>query len=329
MTTEQVRQAATRAAQEARRSHRARESAQATATSVEQQVATISPTAAKSLGVPLDPSQGYSLDPKTRPAELPRPGESPGGAEQKRTGNIFAGHQIGDMMGTGQLADDHDEIFPPPPRPTRPTTTMPDKKEHPVLASLREDLCVDVNASQDVEIGGHVWTMTVLTPGDIATAARLADQLAVGQTERQFVYETSVVVHAISAIDHVPTYQVFNVEMPPGMVVTNPLRPPRSVRYQASGHLYDFIIEQAKTTLATRLYEAYLDKIDASGAVTSYLDDPRKRKVRFRCAKRECEHEVLVIPRFHENRIQVPVCQWCGEEMEAVSELLEPDSPLT
>lgn len=98
-----------------------------------------------------------------------------------------------------------------------------------------------------------------------------------------------------------------------------------------AGRLYDFIIEQGKTMLASRLYEAYVDKVDAAGAISSYLDDPHKRKVQFVCEQPGCRHRITVEPRFApgSNELTLPVCQWCAKPMKPETDVLESNSPLT
>jgi len=206
----------------------------------------------------------------------------------------------------------------------------PVKQQHPILAQLREDLGVSMVEPVDVQVGAHTWTLATLTPGDLAMASRLADQLAVGQVETRLVYETAVVAHAVMAIDHVPTYQVFSIEPAPGMHVTNPLRPPRSVRYLAAGQLYDFIQDEGRTQLGTKLYEAYVDKADNRGEVRSYLDDPLNAKATYRCSIEGCGHELTVTPRYRPGTrdMVLPFCQWHGEPMELVGEMAGADAPL-
>lgn len=346
MTIENTRQAANRLASEARRRKSAQELAQNTAQAVRQQVSNISPEAARSLGAAMDPSQGFSLDPDARPPDLPEPGSAPGGAPERRTGNMFAGNQMADQMADQAvqasqqpLQDDHDALVgqgiggpaAPPQQPARarePVVKPGPKLQHPILAQLREDLGLESTRPVDVKVGNHSWTLATLTPGDLATASRLADQLSVGQVETRLIYETAVVAHAVMAVDSVPTYQVFGIEPTPGTHVTNPLRPPRAVRYMAAGRLFDFIQDEARTQLGSRLYEAYLDKVDDAGAVRSYLDDPMHRKVTFRCGQAGCGHEIVMVPRYRPGTrdIVLPFCQWHAEPMEVVEQ--EVDGPL-
>lgn len=349
MTIENSRQAANRMAAEARRRKSSQESAQDTAAQIRQQVANISPHAAESLGGALDPSKGYSLDPNARPSDLPEPGSAPGGAAERRVGNMFDPQGQSRTMqdgAAGPLPDDHDQLVgqgiggpaqPPQQPPQAPQQGRapavrpgPVKQQHPILAQLREDLGISSVKPVDVQIGAHTWTMMLLTPGDLATASRLADQLAVGQVEARLVYETAVAAHAVVAIDHVPTYQVFGVEPPPAMHVTNPLRPPRSVRYMAAGNLYDFIQDEGRTQLSSKLYAAYVDKVDVSGEVQSYLDDPANAKATYRCPKDNCSQEVTVTPRYKPGTrdMILPFCQWHGEPMDLISETAGADSPL-
>jgi hypothetical protein len=229
------------------------------------------------------------------------------------------------------LPDDHDQLVGQgiggAPRPQaqaapQPQPAKPVKLQHPVLASLREDLGIEQHRPVDVKVGGHIWTMMPLTPGDIATAMRLAETLSSGVLERHLTQQTAVLSHAIMAIDSVPTYQVFGVEPPPGVAISDPMRPPRVVRYLAAGHLYDFIVNEGKTLLSDRLYEAYMDKVDSAGNVTSYLDDPLHRRVTFACPESGCDQQVTIKPRYKPGtqEMVVPVCQWHAEPLQIIEE---------
>jgi hypothetical protein len=272
------------------------------------------------------------MDPTVRPPDLPEPGTTPGGEERRQVGNMFAGQHIGEQVGVipppGPLPDDHDAqvgqgIGGPSAGQQRPVQTPqpaikpgPVRKQHPVLTQLREDLGLDTLRPSDVQVGGHRWTLTMLTPGDVAMAARLAEQLAVGQVERHLVEQAAVVAHAVIAIDQVPTYRVFDVEPAPGAHITNPLRPPRAVRYIAAGKLYDFIQDEGRTELANKLHDAYMDKADGSGAVGSYLDS----RVQFRCGVEGCDHTLRIPPRYQPGTrdIVLPFCRWHAEPMGVV-----------
>lgn len=333
MTIENSRQAAARLAHEARRRRSKQDTVAEAVAQVRDQAAGISPEAAQNLGGAVDPSAGFSLDPGARPNELPEPGSSPGGSAEKRTGNMFAGmvpEALGDPLQTGMTAEP-----PPPPKPNAapPTPTVkpgPQKRQHPVLSQLREDLGIDSIRPVDVQVGGHTWTFVSLTPGDVATASRLADNLAVGRVETHMTYQTAVVSHAIAAVDGAPAHEVFDVELPPGVQVTNPLRPPRAVRFHTAGKLFDFIQEEGRTELAGKLFDAYMDKMDSSGEVKSYLDEPGHKRITYRCEHEGCDHTLTIKPKYRlgTRDMVMPFCQWHGEAMVAADEVGENAGPL-
>lgn len=334
MTIEDSRQAAARLAHEARRRQSAQQQVAETVAQVREQVASISPQAAETIGSALDSTQGFSFDPDARPNDLPAPGSAPGGEPVKRTGNMFAG-MMPEAPPDAPARDVEPGRFGPPipeqPRERQPAVKPgPRRRQHPVLSQLREDLGIDSIRPVDVAIGGHTWTLAALTPGDIATAARLADNLAIGRVETHMTYQTAVISHAVIAIDGVPTHEVFGVELPPGMAVDNPLRPSRSVRFHAAGKLFDFIQEEGKSTLGAKLFDAYMDKMDASGEVRSYLDEPGHKRVTYRCSHEGCEHELTIRPKYKPGThdMVLPFCQWHGEPMEPVDEMEGETSPL-
>lgn len=314
MTVQDTKQAAARLAREARQ--RANRSTEQTTHEIHRQLNTLAPELVESLGTPMDPNQGYGPD-SERPAGLPAPGSAPGGELQRRAGNIFEGpdatrveqaHEAPPVQAPAQA--------PQPVRTAQPGA--PARVEHAVLSRLREDLGVEQIDPIDVTVGGHTWTMVPLTPGDLASAARLADGLAVGEVERQLTWQTATAAHAVIAVDHIPTWQVMGVDVAPGTHVTNPLRPPRGMRIMAASLLFDFITEKTKTQTADKLYAAYVDRVDSSGMVASYMDDPGNQKVRYRCEETGCDHEVVETPRMAKGKRVAPFCQYHGSPMAEV-----------
>jgi hypothetical protein len=194
--------------------------------------------------------------------------------------------------------------------------------DHPILTKLRQDLGIEIIKPVDVDIGGHRWTLVPLTPGDVALAANMADQVATTPNERLVVYQGAVAACTVVAIDGVPTYQVFGVDHPPGVRVTDHLRPPKQVKFTAAIRLFNFINDESRATLTDRLYEAYLDKIHSHGEVAGYLQDPSNRKVRFRCPTENCDYDLVIRPRVVPGTrdIQLPFCQWHGCAMEVAPE---------
>lgn len=343
MSNEKVRQAGNEVARSARERH-AQSNVQQTSTGIREAIGQgLSPQVAESLGAPLDPTKGYSFESDARPQDLPQPGDTPGGAEKSTGGpGVFDGKTMGDMMETKGLPDDRDALIaagvmdgppqvPPAQAPQTPLTTPGDPKpEHPVLTSLRADLGIDPVHTQDVDVGGHKWTMRTLTPGELARASGIADMSSSTITERELIYHVSIAAHAVVAIDGSPTYKVFNVNVPPVVTIVDHLRPPKAVRYMAAAELFDFIADDTRTSLGLKLYDAYKDRCDSQGAVASYLDDPHEKRVRFRCVEKDCGHELFIPPKVvpGSTDIQRPFCMWHGNPMEMVGAETETDLPL-
>jgi len=345
-TAQAGRQAANQA-REQRAASRSQASAQAAAADVRANMAGISPTAASSAGPALDPTKGYSFVPGARPADLPMPGSAPGGVEQQKGGpDIFTGGTMGDeMSGAAQAAmdglpDDHDDLVgshgptPPqqPPRTPRQQTVKkgPVKIEHPILAKLRHDLGIQALPVFDVEIGGHIWTLRTLSPSDVAMAASMATTMAQTIVDQKLLSETAIVAHAVAAIDGVPAYEIFGIDPPVGVIVTDHLRPPRQILYQTVVRVFEFINEGTRTFLPQKLHAAYRDKCEAGGAVESYLDNAEGRRVHFRCIADGCGHELIFVPRIvpGTNDMLIPFCQWHGEPMELLGVQPELNRPL-
>lgn len=321
----------------------------------------MSPQVAGSLGGALDPSKGFDFNPRSgRPADLPEPGQAPGGGEQFTDGPAMfdPGTMIGDQMAAhqqglppGGLPDDHDALLGPgigpgvplpqadpriasrvplrgPQEPrTVPISPIP---EHPILTALREDVGLETIEPKDVEIGGHRWTLRVLSPGELSRASSIADSRSVTLTERELVFHAAVAAHSVIAIDGAPLYQIFGVEAAPGVIITDHLRPPRPIRYMAAAALYDFITDNGKTELAKKLKDAYDEECDRDGAVRSYLDAREDKKVRFRCQEKGCGFELLIIPQVdtRTGEVKLPFCQYDGSSMPIVAAETETDLPL-
>jgi len=331
---------------EARRVRSVQRGVQDTAADILHQAGAISPTAAASLGAPMDPSQGFDFDPAARPSDLPMPGATPGGDKQGGPKpEAFDGQHIGDQRGRipmppqpgmpaappsqpATLPDDRAAVMHQMNQPAAPAPTGPVRAEHPILAKLRQDLGIESTDAYDVQIGQHRWTLRALTSGEVGVASRLADQVAGGVVEHEIVNQAAISAYSVVAIDGTPCYQVFQVDVPPGVVIVDPMRPPTAVRSLAAQQLYEFIATESKTQLGQRLYDAYLDKADGDGAVSTYLDDPENKRVRYRCGVSTCDEEMLVAPRRDPatNTPVNPQCRWCRKEMQLVG--VETPDPL-
>jgi len=350
--TNDTRQAGTVAAQAARDQHqqstRPQQAAARRAQEVIDEAHLVSPEVAGSMGAPLDMTAGVSFEDGARPRDLPTPGEAPGGVPTSQVRNAFTGQTLGDMMAQDPnaqppqgLPDDRDAVLvahgvpagqKPPQVTPRPPPVIPGNVpvEHPILTKLKEDLGLDSIAPVDVTVGGHKWTMALVNHNGVVHAARIADQLAVQFTDRALLYKLAIVSQGIVAMDGVPTYQVMSYPVPPGVVIHEPLRPPRDVKYNSAIELFDWLNDGTKTQLAEKLYDAYLDKLDRYSEVESYLDDPTSNRVRFECQEEGCSENMLIEPRYVSgtNDMHVPVCRWHGIPMELTSAEQELESPL-
>jgi len=345
MTTEKTRMAGAQRAQEARSQNVRRTAVQRTASEIQETLAGLSPEVAAQIGAPLDPTQGYSFQEDARPQDLPMPGQTPGGRE-RRSDQSFRGNMIGDFdvdaARAEALPDDHDQLvgqgIGPDPSPSGPPQSPMPKiqrgevaPEHPVLTKLREDLGIDRVRMHDVEVGGHRWTLATLVPADLAMASRLAAAMSrIGVTENQINYQIAIASHSVTAIDGIPTYQVFGIVPPPGVKIDNPLRPPSQIRYLAAANLCEFLADKTRTQLPDRIYQAYEDKADTAGAVSSYLDDEKAYRARFRCPEGVCGHELWIPPKYQPGTkdMVLPFCQWHGVPMELVAAETERGLPL-
>lgn len=204
----------------------------------------------------------------------------------------------------------------PPQTAAPPVASAAPVVEHSVLTQLRRDLGIDRVERKHVIVGGHRWTLQSLTHADVAAAARLAERLSTSVLEHQIYYQAAIAAHSVVAVDDVPTWQVFSVDVPAGASLSDPYRPPRGVRSLAAQFLYDFILDDTRTQLAERIHEAYLDQCDKDGAVESYLDEPGHARVKLACITEGCTHELI-----ERKRTKPYHCKYHGTPMDVVTEI--------
>jgi hypothetical protein len=158
----------------------------------------------------------------------------------------------------------------------------------------------------------------------------MADKTSSTLTQRELIYHIAVAAQSTVAIDGVPIYQVFGIDPAPGVLITDHLRPPRTIRYLASAALFDFISDDTRTELGEQLFEAYRDRCDKAGEVSSYLKDRETLKVRFRCQVEGCGYELFIVPQVDTTTgdIQLPFCQYHGTAMPIIAAETEPGLPL-
>jgi hypothetical protein len=166
--------------------------------------------------------------------------------------------------------------------------------------------------------------MSALSAGDAAMAARVADSLSGSPTEYNVRLNIAMACLAVVAIDDVPAFEVFGVEVPPTIIVEDPLAPPQQIRLQAFFHLYDWVINDTKGGLGQRLWDIYSEEIDDKSFVASYMDNRDKDIVTFQCASEGCQYELSVAPEYENGNMKPPFCQHHGVLMSPV-ESVNPD----
>lgn len=277
---------------------------------------------------------------RLRTPPLPRPGDSTG--EEQRSVRLDEMPRNEAFIGENDLEDDYDEVMRESgfvmresgfehvankAPPSRGVKTEKVKNEHPILGALRRDFGIDAIETTDVEVGGHTWTLGALDARELGFITRLADQFAITFSERDIITHGSIAAVAVRAIDGVPTYEVFNVPIEPGLVIQNDLIPPRHIRMAASMKLFEFLMEESKNGLVRSLFEAYEDKMDDKDEVTSYLNDPDKPRYRYRSPDGS---EFVDFPRVDNNGKELPYfCRNTGAKMVKVSKVVgKRDLPL-
>lgn len=277
------------------------------------------PGFASRLGQPVDLTGGIPMGKSGKfvhPNPLPNPGtniEAPPVVGMRGIippGAIPSPDMLEEMaanVGEHGLPDDHDSVAGPigrgptqPPqrqvRQQQPIHRAAVKPEHPVLTKLKEDLGISSIEPIDVMVGGHLWTMKVMSETDISICARMADLLSQTNSDYKLRFDTAVVSVSIIAIDRHPAWEVMGIELPPDTLLTDPLMPPDETRRLAALKVFDFISGEGKTQLSSRLYEAYTAKVDPHGVVKSSLTDPNNPQVKFVCTTPDCQNDLIDHP---------------------------------
>lgn len=302
------------------------------------------------LGTPVDFSQGINMAPPKQ-GGLPNPGSAipappragaPGGFVPQQTLEDIRNleQHAQKIQEQGGLEDDYDTVFnnqpPPQPVPQRPVQGRPNpqagtpvynapkKPVHPVLAQLKIDLGIEVIEPIDVNVGGHIWTMKPLAESDISTAARLADVTSQTQTDHNVRLPTALISVSIIAIDKVPVWEVFGIEIPPeAQPLTNPLFPPERVRKMAVVQLYEWISDNSKVGLSTQLHNLFISKIDPLGQVKAQTEDPNNPRFEFTCSTQGCDHKIIDVAKYEmgTKNILPYFCKFHGSVMSPIGKL--------
>lgn len=210
-------------------------------------------------------------------AQAPAPAQqaSPQGEPEPSTGlTVDAG-----------LASRHSpapEVASTPPGPApKPAEAPIETKGHPLLKKLREDFGIDSIPMEEVELNDHKFTMRVLETSSIATALRFADSLSLTWRESNINLQIALVAFSIVAIDGVPTWQVFGIELAPDERVVvegefkpvfKPLSPPQRVRILGATAAMDFLNSVATASLSDDLWEFYRTKVDPKASLMAIRD---------------------------------------------------------
>lgn len=211
----------------------------------------------------------------------------------------------------------------------RISDTRKQQQDHPLLQQLKTDLGITHHVPEDLEIGGHLWSMVPVNKQLFGVASRIVDELAIGDLEKLSMLEIAIASVAIVAIDGTPTYDVFGVA--PQDVIRDPMNPPSNIRVRAASALFDFLNIEAKYELSSKLHSAYVDTWDKHGTVKSYLDEKEGAAWTWMCGEEGCSELVKEPPRYSDdnNEKLLPMyCKYHGTRMVAISQGEEDESPL-
>lgn len=236
--------------------------------------------------------------------------------------------RVNEAMGNDQQYNETQYDAPVPPTPVQhqsaPTgTPVNTRPSHPILQEMRQEFGVGHLNTIDREIGGRLFTFRNADSRDKLFADTVSNYMS--PTNIQATYPFAIVCSCICAIDSVPIYEIFDIDVS-GASIQNTLYPPPKIRVAASERLFDELSEML-FDLRDKLIRAYNHEYQSS-LVTSYLDRNESMKRAFVCTHEECDHEIFEIPMENPSTKEVLpyYCQYHGTVMEQKQRDI--DSPL-
>jgi hypothetical protein len=185
---------------------------------------------------------------------------------------------------------------------------------HPILENLRRDLGIKKVTTEEVEIGGHKWTIRPLDTEDQEWAMSLALTATGGggRPESFMTFQRALGVAAVSAIDDVPIYEIMGIKVPPQITIDDPNRPPRTIRLESHDRLWVEMRQEMLPDVSLQLNEAYTSKMGPKMNVQSSVT-PLQTWI---CSQEDCRREEVLRPRINEQGNEAaPYCPNCGTEM--------------
>lgn len=156
------------------------------------------------------------------------------------------------------------------------------KRESPTIKKLRRAFCVnnqegladddDNHAPFTVRVGGEdavdtdfQWTFRFPGGADINWALSLIgdDVLLLGiELMTRISLKRAMVAVSTAAIDGVPVYEHFGIQVPKGYHIPDPLCPPRQLRFVAARYLYEMLANDAIDEFTSALAKVFDDRIE-------------------------------------------------------------------
>lgn len=208
---------------------------------------------------------GFSLPHPGAP--VPSPTITTKEGETFAPADSFDAQYASHLARTGQQEGQQQSAPPaaPPAAPAGPTinqtlrATLASRNESDIFKQLRQAFGINASNLIEAEFGGFKWTFRVPGSSDILWSVALMDEVLMLDSTMMtnMTSRRSIVAVSVAAINDVPLYKHFGIELPPGYAVPDPMNPPHQLRCRAAQIFYRFLSDEAFDKLTQGLIDIY------------------------------------------------------------------------
>lgn len=151
--------------------------------------------------------------------------------------------------------------------PAQVFTPKEEKKAARLRRKLKEELGIETIEPHHVKVGSFKWTLVALNLEDGEWAAGNANENVSNRNAHFISLETALTAIAVRAVDDMPVYELFEVEIPKDdqgtpLKISDPLNPPDPIKFAAAEHVLHWIKRKLSDKVASRLYTIYATQVD-------------------------------------------------------------------
>jgi len=136
---------------------------------------------------------------------------------------------------------------------------------------MREKFGVRSIDLDDHECAGYKWTFRTVDHTDTSWALVLLSEFMESQAQATMLFYDAVASVSIAAIDDIPLYKHFGLDVE-GVLIRDPMFPPRSIRHQAAGMLFSMLADDMFSEIVQDLANFYQQNVEPK--VAKRLKDP-------------------------------------------------------